>query len=771
MREANIDRLRRLAAEKRAAKPTEHRKASAAPPRFDEPVPEIEEFEDSLGEVDDEAADEAARDAYMRSVVDSLDVVRAYELFAGKGSVSGRQDSAGNIFVRCPTPGHEDKHPSAQVKPSTNEWVCHACGIGGDPVALVGAALGLDYHSGRDYMEITKEICRELGESFYIDSFGHERIEMPVREGPEPEVPVHGDGEGPEAVFDLEEAYEKGELTAPKPEPLPPELDFMLDSLDEVSSSGPASERVMEKVRSIAPPKKPSKEPVKSPETAVNTGGNTPKTVKTPPGMPKFNVGAMAEGQKPVKKAKTVVKEPISEPEESETPDIEPKERKTPISDEGPIVYPSIDWRNIIPQGTFIHDYCTQACKDDVIEEFHFWNALMAVSLACRRDLMLADRPLVYANLFVCAVAKTGAKKTKANDLFKRVLKSCGPLRPVDGQSDGIRLIPKPNSGEVLLDHFVGKREIPPASANGKPIIQTFPIAGLLQTTELSGLLRAAARKESTLEPCLIQMYDCEDEVTTSSRGSGTTTAEEPFLCLSAGVQPSLIRSLVSKDMNDSGFANRFVWIYGPPKERKALEDPEEFPEAVGHLGLKLAEVRRNVETAGELSRSLGVRLLRWDPEAERMWLDFFHSVVNPAWQSMADSDPASRAELIMKKLILIFTVNMGKTSVPPEAVEQAVAMWPYLTATYRLVGSNMTSNIRKEIEEQVISAIRDHQRENKGVGPTASEIRWTYMRNSTITVEELNRIIQSLLIADTIEEMERKRGRGRPAKRYVIAK
>lgn len=804
IREADTSRLREIAARRRA-QATEATEPEPAKPRERVVVEQIddipEQLLDTLDEVDDEAAREAQEDSYMRSVVDRLDVVRAYELFAGKGPVDGKEDGSGNIFVRCPTPDHVDNNPSAQVQPSTNKWVCHACGIGGDPIALVGAVLGRDYRNNRDYMEITKEICRELGEEFWVDSFGRDHIFLPVRDdssSPEPEkapetpeIPVHGDGTGLEDLFDPEEALAKGELTRPKPEPLPQDLEFLMDSMDEVEVRAPKNaDRIQEKLRARRAGKELDQDFEKPTPTIPAAPRKTPpapkapvagsKPLTPPPGLPRFNIAAMAIDEKPPATSDTI----------SETDDIvevpAPKTNSTPpativaedpeneFEEIDPKDYPSINWREIIPSGTFIHEYMTHASRDDVIEEFHFWNAAMAVALACRRDLMLADSPLVYANLFVCNVAKTGAKKSKANDLFRRVIRSCEPMVVHNPEvTDGIRIIPKPNSGEVLIDHFMGKRELPlPPGAKKPPDPEIFPIAGLMQISELSGLLRAAARKDSTLETYLIQMYDCEDEVSSSARSTGgTTTAPQPYLCLSAGVQPPLIRTLVSKDMNDSGFANRFVWAYGPPKERQPLGDPDELPDAVSYLGLKLAEVRRNVESAGEFRPKFGGRVLYWDPAAKQLWFDFFRSTVNPAWESMPAADPASRAELLVKKLILIFTVNLGKTSVPPEAVEQAIAMWDYISTTYRMVGSNMTSTVARENEEEIIEVIRRHQEKNNGMGPTASEMRWGKMRNS-LTVDDLNRILQSLIKMDIVEEMPPAKGsRGRPAKRYRLKK
>lgn len=759
MREADIDRLRRLAAEKRAAKPAEPEKVASSAPKFDEPAPVIEEFEDSLGEVDDEATDEAARDAYMRSVVESLDIVRAYDLFSGKGPVSGKEDSSGNIFVRCPTPDHEDKHPSAQVKPSTNEWVCHACGIGGDPVALVAAALGKDFRNGRDYMEITKEICRELGESFYIDSFGHERIEMPVREDPEPEVPVHGDGEGPEGFFDLEEAFEKGDLTPPKPTELPPELDFMLDSLDEVGDSAPRSDRIMEKIREKAGPKKAPEAPVKGSKTAVNTGENTPKTVKTPPGMPKFNVGAMVEGQKPVKKAKTTAKQPVSEPEEPETDQDEP-EIDTPAPN---MNVPTLDWRNIVSENTFIHEYCTAGLDHDAApEEFHFWNAVMAVGMVLGRHLCLDDQSEVFANLYVCEVARTGTGKSRAARMLDDVLYRVIP--PGKDTSIGVQKISIPASGEALLDSFSNYFEDDQKTRHYQSV------RGLIRLDEAASLLKASMRLGNTTIDMLNELYNADKTTSISSRGSGNTLAVEPFCSLLTGLQPNRIQALITPDMVGAGFVNRFVWAYGHPREPLAVGTATDRGPSLTQAVVKLGQIKEWVERQynGPSSPSFNGRLLMWDPSARDEWTNFFHTVVHPA-MSADDTDLMQRVDLVLKKLILILSANMGKTSVTPEAVEQVKKIWPYLKDGYRITGDHIRTSDLSRKEQKVMDAIRRHLgkpgREN---GVTAAELWKRGLKNNGLvtSMEELNKIVKTLHAAGEIRSREVNR-----STRYTLAK
>ena len=48
------------------------------------------------------------------------------------------------LFYRCPNPKHQDKHPSLQINPHKNVWLCGPCGVGGNPWQLAAFIGGID---------------------------------------------------------------------------------------------------------------------------------------------------------------------------------------------------------------------------------------------------------------------------------------------------------------------------------------------------------------------------------------------------------------------------------------------------------------------------------------------------------------------------------------------------------------------------------------------------------------------------------------------------
>jgi hypothetical protein len=61
--------------------------------------------------------------------------------------------------VRCPLPGHEDRHPSASYAGTC--WFCHRCGAGSDLFGLVAAITGRST-TGPDFFEVARWAAERL---------------------------------------------------------------------------------------------------------------------------------------------------------------------------------------------------------------------------------------------------------------------------------------------------------------------------------------------------------------------------------------------------------------------------------------------------------------------------------------------------------------------------------------------------------------------------------------------------------------------------------
>lgn len=738
---------------------------------------------DTLDEVPRETMKTIDSDEFMRSVIDGLDIVSAYDRYCGKKR--DQQPRGDEIMASCPTPSHGDNNPSACLNIAKDQWVCYGCRAGGDVLGMIGGFLGLDPHVPKEYMALTKTICRDLGYAFWTDAQGHERIVMPEAApigeviSDREEVPVieHGSIDDLPEVFDLEEAVEKGEMTKPEPPKLTEDIAWLANTLDELNEIGGKTvdgesrhNSAMNKLKAKvgkALDAKPIKDPVAEKKAEV--------IAKIAPELAKSAVepeAAAPVAEKPRKKqnpflaglGKVLGSSSAADTKaNSETPEPD----REIIVEEGPIFAdaPSIDWRNIFPENTFIHDYMTHAVfNDDCVEEFHVWNAIAAIGMALMKDVALNDKPLVYGNLFICDVARSGGRKSKTNGLLMDVLTRTFPYDPESG--GGLMVpVPPPSSGESLIDVFVNEQ--PDLSAPGTTI--THRVHGLMEVPELSGLVNVATRNGNVLESVLINLYDCRPEVTTTSRGSGIKKARDPYCSMLTAVQPKLLQSLVTDKMVVSGFANRFVWVFGPEKPEIDMGSIDDTAANVNHLVSKLNEVRNTMLSSVPLHPWSGNRVLNMDPESRRIFKKFHYETMVPT-KKADDSDLAVRVNLLMKKLILIFTANMGKSSVPPEAVEQAIALWPYLIDCYARVGSQINSTVMREAEKRVLDGVIAFTKKHEK-GPTRRELWNNSIKNykPIESRENLGKIMATMVKDGILEELEpRPGGRGNPQPRYL---
>lgn len=742
---------------------------------------------DTLEEVPRDTLKTIDSDEFMRSVVDGLDILTAYDKYCGKKRDA--EPRGDEVMASCPTPSHADSHPSACLNIAKNQWTCYGCRAGGDVLSLVGGFLGLDPRVPVEYMKLTKSICRDLGYSFWTDAGGHERIVMPeaaplreVLESSPPEAealrqqePVveHGSIDDLPEIFDMEEAHEKGELTKPEPVKLTEDTAWLADTLDEMNDIGGKTmggeskhDSIMGKLKAKlgkALENNPVPDPIEEKKAEV-IAKIAPELAKPAP---------VAEPAEPKKKrvnpflaAADKIVAGRTDKSNSETPEPD----REIIVDEAPIFTdtPSIDWRNIFPENTFIHDYMTHAVVgDDCVEEFHVWNAIAAVGMALMKDVALNDKPLVYGNLFICDVARSGGRKSKPGAMLMDILTRAFPY---DAESGGGLMVPvpPPSSGESLIDVFVNEQEDPLSTTTPKGVI-THRVHGLMEVPELSGLVNVATRNGNVLESVLINLYDCRPEVTTTSRGSGIKKAKDPFCSMLTAVQPKLLQSLVTEKMVVSGFANRFVWVFGPEKTEIPMGSIDSTEAGVGHLVLKIKQLRETMTSSIPRHPWSGNHVMNMDPESMRLFEKFHYETMVPT-KAADDSDLAVRVNLLMKKLILIFTANMGKSSVPPEAVEQAIKLWPYLIACYARVGSQINSTVMREAEQRVLDGVVSFTKKHQK-GPTRREL-WNSSIKNYKPIESrdvLGKLMATMVKDGILEELEPKaNSRGLPQPRYI---
>lgn len=418
------------------------------------------------------------------------------------------------------------------------------------------------------------------------------------------------------------------------------------------------------------------------------------------------------------------------------------------------VTYPTIDWRNIVPENTFLRAFMEATTNDDAPEEYHFWHGLMALGLVVGRNVTLDDTLPVYGNLMVCILGATGTGKSRSRRHLSHVLKDVSPYSEDGTQTTGVKLVPTPSSGEYLVSQFSYEGRDP---ANGKTSLGYKRVVGTVDFDELAALLARAQRQGSTMTPTLMQLADATPEVKIGGLQRGDFIAHEPFCSVTASTQPKSIRNLLSRNDAGSGFLNRWVFAGGRVKQIEAVGGARsvirvDLTEAIQEL--------KYVRGWGAVERSITM-----DDDAYELYLKFFRAKIEPA-KLNDPTDLLKRIDLLSKKLMLLFTINMRRNSVPIEAVQSMMALHDYIVECFGILNSNIGITQMQDVMSDIERHIRRHL-EKTGRGASARDIaRYTHRKNYGL--EQIKKALDVMTALDLIELAPKEAGvSGRPTVRY----
>lgn len=615
------------------------------------------------------ASKRSRADQAIDSLIDGLDIITAYNKYAGKGTVDpkGKTES---VMISCPNPAHPDRNPSAWINTEKGTWFCAGCNEGGDALDIAAWHFGLPvpgYKQGSTFHTLRKRIAEDHGYVFQRTIAGDIAV-APV--GPAGNAGVHPSPARP------------GDATAG-------------DGPGAVGDGG---------------------------DGATSASGGKGHLSVVPP-----------DATVPADDAASVTELPgLSAMEELE--DVE------------------LGWEKIVPKGTFLDVWMQQTTVDDVPEEYHFWNGMLAISLALGKDVTLKDFRPVYGNLFICILGRTGSGKSKAKYYLDQLLEETMPYKAKDPADKGVLRASGIASAEAMIWMFKKVIDDPTAPAGTKP--KEYPVRGLIDYNELAGLVGRTQRSGNVLIPTLMQFYDVESTVETISRTHGVERASDPYACAITTSQPKSLRGLLTVGDAASGFLNRWFFAAGKEKTRSAIGGAKvDILPAVKPL----SEIKGWADTAGELE---------WSQDAEDMFTAFFHDELHPM-QRKDDTDLLNRMDLLCKKLILLFTANMKHDMVQPEAVRQMMKVYPYLLECYGIPGAHVGSSQQHMLRDTLLRFIVDHQKKT-GKGASIRDIT-RKISGKQYPLDMFNRTLKYMVEIEEIIVMPTEGG-GRPTTRYGVA-
>lgn len=410
------------------------------------------------------------------------------------------------------------------------------------------------------------------------------------------------------------------------------------------------------------------------------------------------------------------------------------------------IQYPTIDWRTIAtPPGSFLSRWMEETSSDDLPDEFYFWLGMQAIGFAIGRDTELGDNPHVRGNLFVCLYGGTGMGKSRSTGHLTRLLRDALPYDHDDPTSSGTYLMPNPGSAEALVDAF------------SKPVFDlTDPkkidhyagVRGYVRIDEFSTLAGRSARVGSVMKPTLMEFYDGYNAVELRSRGAGHVVADRHFAQVVTTTQPKAIRDLVSGTDVDSGFINRWIFACGPAKRL----------ESFGRKPIDIAACVPLLQAIRVWSSTRRARPVGLTPEALRLWDDFFRNTLVPAKE---EDGLLTRADLTMKKIMLLLAANRHLDEVDAECMTDTIELWTYLRRSYALIQGEIGMGEFEDCHQRITQVIQRFQTKN-GKPPTKREIG-RLMHRDPFNIEMIGRVLKAMMTLGEVEDVEYQSKKGGP--------
>lgn len=417
------------------------------------------------------------------------------------------------------------------------------------------------------------------------------------------------------------------------------------------------------------------------------------------------------------------------------------------------VIYPHLDWSDLAVEGTFLREYCAATANDDSPEEYHFWHGLLALAHSVGRNVFLDDTKPVYGNMLVCLLGGTGFGKSRSRHWLDLVVEAACPFRDNGLDTSGVKIVPLPASGEMLIKTFQHQAHDPSLPKNTGVYTS---VNGIVDFDEFASLLSRANRQGNTLKTTLMSFADANKRVTTASLTHGEMIAFEPFCSITATTQPKAVRTLLSHFDAGSGFLNRWVFVGGPRKKREVMGG--------SHSKIKVdltasIESLKKVRAWGAVERP--VRMTEDGlVEIER----FYVKRIFPL-QDSDESDLLKRLDLLFKKLILLFCINEKLTEADSRIVLMAEKLLDYVVDCYGILNNEIGVTLLNEIGTEIIRhAVRHVERTDRGI--SANDLA-RYMKRKNYPIDQIRRALETLVSLDWLEIEKPTSKVGRPTTRY----
>lgn len=658
-----------------------------------------------------------------------------YTTFVPKAGGIGRPVSGGKeTFIRCPSPSHVDKRPSAWMQEREGLWFCAACSVGGDVFDLAAHATGYpvpDYKaSSVSFGDVVQDVADRLGiTEEAARAAGYTRESRPAEE-------ADVSAEWPEDFTEAELAYAQRIYESWDEAGVPNAKDLAVhDVLARRSVVGRDAE-----VKELAGPEL---DEGASREMDIELAKIAPVTTSE---MSSSYEDAIAKG--------LIVEVGID-------PESHP-----------------INWEDFLQPDTPLYRMMKAAAVTDIPDEFVLFSIYTAFGAQIGRRVELVDsvRPVDGA-LWTVLSGDTGTKKSTVAMQMERILHNVCP----PSGSNGVKLQGTPASGERFMDML--RREETIGVGVSVEVEECVNSASFMYVDEFSMLATAMGRAGNTLGSHLLQVYGCgRDQIVrpTEAMGRVSFPVTGPLLGILSTTQPNRLMTMLDQYDVASGYMNRFVFIGGVPR-RICVPMMGFGPDwdAV-QAEFQLIENRLNcadrfipmhdkafVDKPWQLTPDSGglVRLREWIMEQDRIMAETDNSMIR---------EMLARRDLLIKKLVLLMAVNrivgadttrVGKNWTE-EDVEAAIAHYDNLQYGWISSAERVFSERDTEMEDWILDRVKNSVETN---GIAQNELRRLIPHRMRMPARDFNQIVQALAISGAFRQVDLRKAKTKKSTKWLF--
>ena len=281
-------------------------------------------------------------------------------------------------------------------------------------------------------------------------------------------------------------------------------------------------------------------------------------------------------------------------------------------------------------------------------------------------------------------------------------------------------------------------------------------VRGLLRVEEFAAFVARASRSTNPMKETLIELYDVFDrDMKHISIGGGTVTARNPFCQMVSTTQPAAIHEFLRRSDAHSGFLNRWVIAAGQRRRRRISYGGTHIDITVPANHLRT--IKADCSTDREMNLQ-GAALDAWD--------EFFHDTIVPLHDT-TDESMFSRIDLILKKIILLFTLNELESEPTEDIVRRATSLYKYLHNTYLMFSTDISHSEWEECRMKIAMAVKTIEERTNA----SASLRAIVQRlNNKFPQNMIAGTIKTMIELDELEETVSKNQRGPKAKMYHYA-